>query len=328
MKSKYRNLFLLFGIAAIVIMLCTFDMKYDELWANLKRAGYWFPVLMLLWLFIYFLNACAWYIIVRDDKKSHVPFSKIYKFTISGFALNYATPMGLMGGEPYRIMELSPYVGTEKATSSVILYVMMHIFTHISFWFLSIFLYIALYPVDWMMGILLVLISTACLLAIYFFFKGYKNGMAVKTLQFLQHIPYIKRWARRFSEEKKEQLARIDSQISQLHRQHKRTFYGAFLLEMLGRLGGCFEVWLILNILTHDVSFPDCILIMALSSLFSNLFFFSPMQLGVREGGLALAVGGLSISGALGVFTGLITRVRELLWIVIGVALMKVGNKK
>ena len=56
--------------------------------------------------------------------------------------------------------------------------------------------------------------------------------------------------------------------------------------------------------------------------------FFSPMQLGVREGGLALAVGGLSISGALGVFTGLITRVRELLWIVIGVALMKVGNKK
>ena len=123
-------------------------------------------------------------------------------------------------------------------------------------------------------------------------------------------------------------MARIDSQISRLHGQHKRTFYGAFLLEMLGRLGGCLEVWLILNILTTDVSFPDCILIMAFSSLFSNLFFFSPMQLGVREGGLALAVGGLSIPGAFGVFCGLITRVRELLWIVIGVALMKFGNKK
>ena len=37
-----------------------------------------------------------------------------------------------------------------------------------------------------------------------------------------------------------------------------------------------------------------------------------PMQLGGREGGFALAVGGLSLSGAYGVYTALITRVREL----------------
>lgn len=53
-----------------------------------------------------------------------------------------------MGGEPYRIMELTPYVGASKATSSVILYVMMHIFSHFCFWFFSIFLYLALRPVD------------------------------------------------------------------------------------------------------------------------------------------------------------------------------------
>jgi len=52
------------------------------------------------------------------------------------------------------------------------------------------------------------------------------------------------------------------------------------------------------------------------------------MQLGGREGGFALAVGGLSMSGAYGVYTALITRVRELVWIVIGLLLMKIGNKK
>ena len=34
----------------------------------------------------------------------------------------------------------------------------------------------------------------------------------------------------------------------------------------------------------------------------------------------------VAIPGAFGVYTGLITRVRELIWIVIGVLLMKVGN--
>ena len=75
--------------------------------------------------------------------------------------------------------------------------------------------------------------------------------------------------------------------------------------------------WRSLN-LPHDYAF---------SSLFSNLIFFSPMQLGAREGGLALAVDGLHLTGALGVYTGLITRIRELVWIAIGILLIKVGNK-
>lgn len=328
MKPKYRNIFLFFGVAAIVLMLCTFERDYAELWDNLLRAGRWFPAIVGLWVVIYLLNALSWYCIIRDGKDCPVSFWRIYKLTISGFALNYATPMGLMGGEPYRIMELTPYLGASRATSSVILYAMMHIFSHINFWFFSIFLYLALYPVTWEMGVLLAVVGAFCLLAIYFFMKGYKNGMAMRTLKLLCHVPFVRGWATRFVERQGETLERIDAQIAQLHRQRKRTFYTSFLVEFSSRIVGCLEVWFILNILTDQVSFPACILIMAFSSLFSNLFFFSPMQLGAREGGLALAVGGLSIPGAFGVYTGLLTRVRELIWIVIGVGLMKVGNKK
>ena len=78
----------------------------------------------------------AWYIIIHDGfRGDKIPYWRVYKYTVTGFALNATTPVGLMGGEPYRIMELAPYVGVEKATSSVILYVMMHIFLTFVFGF-------------------------------------------------------------------------------------------------------------------------------------------------------------------------------------------------
>ncbi len=328
MKDKYRNIFLLFGIVAIVVMLFTFEMDYQELWHNLRKAGYWFPAVMLLWVVIYAMNALSWYLIIRDGEHARISYWRVLKLTISGFALNYATPVGLMGGEPYRIMELTPYVGVNKATSSVILYVMMHIFSHFWFWLLSAVAFVCLVPIDkFLIGLMLIVI-VVCALAVYFFLKGYKNGMAVRTLSLLTRVPFVKSWANRFLTEKREDLQKIDNQIAALHKQRKITFYGSLGLELLARVVGCWEIYFILSILTTDVSFVQCIFIMAFTSLFANLFFFSPMQLGAREGGFAIATGGLAIPAAFGIYTGLITRVRELLWIVIGVFLMKVGNEK
>ncbi|KAA6344919.1 hypothetical protein EZS27_007472 [termite gut metagenome] len=326
--SKFRNIFLGFGIIVVLIMIFSFDIKYEELLESLKRAGYYLPFILVLWMGIYLLNTWAWYHIIRDGKKSYVPFSKVYKFTVSGFALNYVTPVGLMGGEPYRIMELSPYIGVERATSSVILYVMMHIFSHFCFWLSSVVLFICLYPVNGVMAAVLGIVALFCLLCVMVFIKGYRNGMAVALIRLGSHIPLLKRHAAGFAEKYKKQLETIDTQISLLHQKRKRTFYGALSLEYAARIASCAEVWLILNVLASDVSFLNCILIAAFSSLIANLLFFMPMQLGGREGGFALAVGSLSLSGAYGVYTALITRVRELFWIVIGLALMKVGNKK
>lgn len=327
-KSKYRNFFLAFGIVAVIVMMFTFDMDYNELWSNLRRAGYYFPLIILLWLFIYMLNATAWYQIICDGKKAGVPFWQIYKLSVSGFALNYVTPVGLMGGEPYRIMELKPYVGVERATSSVILYVMMHISSHFCFWMIAVVIYVCFFPVNMVIGIALSLITLFCLFCAVFFIRGYRSGMAVMCIRFCGKIPFLKKYAVRFAEKHSEQLQSIDRQIALLHQKRKRTFYATLSLEFAARILSCVEVWLILNILTSDVSFIDCILILAFSSLLANLLFFMPMQIGGREGGFALAVGGLSLSGAYGVYTALITRVRELVWIIIGLALMKIGNKK
>ena len=121
MKKKYQNGFFLFGIVVLVIMVTQLD--FAEVWRGLQHAGYWFFAVVVLWAFLYVFNTSSWYIIIKSqtkgDDKRMVPFWYLYKISVSGFALNYATPGGLMGGEPYRIMELSPRIGVERATSSV-----------------------------------------------------------------------------------------------------------------------------------------------------------------------------------------------------------------
>lgn len=329
MNNKFRNIFLAFGIIAIVIMLCTMDMDYTDIWHYLQKVGLYFPLILALWLVVYLVNTLSWYLIITDEGPCPgLSFWRVYKLTVSGFAINYTTPCGLMGGEPYRIMELKPYTGVSKATSSVILYVMMHIFSHFWFWTLSIALFVLFYHVSATMAILLGIIAAFCCLGIYFFSHGYRTGMAQKGIRLLTYIPFVKKWARRFAESKRDTLEQIDSQIAMLHRQHKRTFYASLLLELMARVMQSLEIYLILKAFAADVSMLDSILILAFSSLFSNLIFFTPMQLGSREGGLALAVDGLHLTGAFGVYTGLITRLRELFWIAIGVMLIKIGNKK
>ena len=331
-KNKYQNIFFIFGLVVLTIMVTQLD--FAEVWKGLRHAGYWFFAVVALWAVLYIFNTAAWYIIIKsqeDDmhtvkQSSPVNFWWLYKITISGFALNYATPGGLMGGEPYRIMELSPKIGTERASSSVILYVMTHIFSHLWFWLLATLLYIITQPMNVFMGMVLGLVTLFCLAGIWFFLKGYKKGLALRLMHILRHIPGAKKWARGFIDTHKEQLDNVDRQIAALHNQNPRTFMGAVILEIACRVVSALEILFILMVLMPSVNFIQCILILAFTSLFANMLFFMPLQLGGREGGFLMSVNGLGMTASAGIFVALIVRVRELIWTAIGLLLIKLGK--
>lgn len=311
----------------LAVMLTQLD--YRQVWDGLKSAGYWFFAVVALWAFLYMFNTATWYIIIKSgsNEPTKINFFWLYKITVSGFALNYTTPCGLMGGEPYRVMSLSPKIGPERASSSVILYAMTHIFSHFLFWILSILIYLLTEPLNFFMGIILMSAGAFCLLGVWFFIKGYRKGMAVRLMNLLKHIPGAKKWARGFVERHKEQLDTIDSQIAALHNQNRKSFVSAVLLELACRFCSAFEIMFILLVLTADVSFAQCVLILAFTSLFANLLFFIPLQLGGREGGFIMSTAGLALSASAGIFVALIVRIRELIWTAIGLLLINLEKK-
>lgn len=340
MRKRINNLLFSIGLAAVIVMLCTFEVSFAELWAYITRAGYWLAAILGLWVVLYLMNAWAWRVIILGSGPCPISFFRLLKLTISGFALNYATPIGLLGGEPYRIMELSKYIDVRRATSSVVLFAMMHIFCHFWFWATGIVTYLALaaagkVPLETGTVVALVFIGLFCWAGIYLFMKGYKNGMAVRLIHWLGHLPGLKKWGARFIAAHEEDLEKIDRQITELQGQNKRSFFGSFCLEYVGRFCQSFEIFFMLLLFGIDggggaagylLTFLHAFLILAFTSLFANLLGFIPLQLGGREGGFAISVAQLGMTGGTAMFISIISRVRELFWAAAGILLMKVGK--
>jgi hypothetical protein len=357
-KQRLNNLFFVVGVVAVVVMILTFDVSFEELWHHLTHAGYWLIPILGIWLLVYGLNALGWQSIIRScsvpeagsgEQVEKVSFWRIYQLTITGYALNYATPVGGLGGEPYRIMELSKNIGNQRATSSVILYAMMHFFAHFWLWFTSIFLYLALASIDYVpmtpfVGGLMGAAIAFCLLAFYVFSRGYKHGLVVKLIRWIGKIPGLRGWSTRFQERHAEALQNIDRQIASLHKQDKHSFYYSLLMEYGSRIVQSLEIMFMLLLFGIDCgggfhglffTFLYSVLILSFTTLVANLIGFLPMQLGVQEGGfmLSIALIGMSTklgsdvdSAALGIFVSIICRVREIIWIAIGMMLMKIDQ--
>ena len=342
-KQRLNNIFFFLGIAAVVVMLFTFDVSFVELWEHICHAGYWLIPIVGVWIIIYGINALSWQAIIRSrsgHEADSLSFWRIYRLTITGYALNYATPVGGLGGEPYRILELSKDVSRQHAASSVILYAMMHFFAHFWFWFSSIFIYLGLaavgdQPINTAIATVLGIIIVFCLIFFWIFSRGYRKGLVVGALHLISRIPGLKGWSTRFLENHAESLHNIDTQIASLYAEDKRAFYRSLLLEYLSRVVQSSEVFFMLLLFGIDcgggftgltLTYLHSILIVSFTTLFANLIGFLPMQLGVQEGGFVLSIAALGLSAALGIFVSIICRVREIIWIVIGIALMKIKD--
>ncbi|MGI6757439.1 MAG: lysylphosphatidylglycerol synthase transmembrane domain-containing protein [Bacteroidaceae bacterium] len=333
MNRRWSNIFFLFGVAAVIVMLLTFDTDWAQLRSVLSDAGIWFPVIVLLWGFIYVVNACSFNLIINDGRGPKVSFGKVFQLTLSGYALNYVTPLGLMGGEPYRVLGMSEYVGKKRAASSVILYSMMHIYSHFLFWLTAVIIYVILhftvggrYGMDLWITVVLTVVTLVLLCVIWLFSIGFRRGFVIKVFGLLGRIPFVRRRATSSLEKYREGLVEVDERIAMLHTSRRSSFRWSLFLEYAARIISCLEYWLLISLFMPGFTFVDSILVMAFSSLFSNLIFFMPMQAGGYEGGMALAVGGLKLPGAYGLYTALLARVRQLVWTVIGILLIKTGK--
>ncbi len=323
----FRDYSFVIGLAILIFMVYKFGI--DKVWLNLKQTGWWFVPIIGIWLIIYMLNAFCLQIILRDGKKDtpKVSIWKLLHLTISAYSINYITPLAI-GGEPYKILALKEDVGSKKATSSVLLYIMMHYVSHFLFWMLSVPLFLVVVPViPAAVKVVLWSIIIGTILLIYWGYTVYTKGIIHKTLSVGSKLPFFGKKIKLYKEKNKERFDELDALIADLYTNRKRDFYFSLGVELLSRVVWSWEIYFMVMALNYDISIPQAMLIYSFATLVANLFFFAPMQMGTREGGFALAVSFLSIPAGIGIYVGLCTRIREFFWILVGVLLMKISPK-
>ncbi len=322
----WNKIFFAVGVIGVIVMLVNTDFSGVD-WSGtvLRLMPLWLPSLLCLWGVIYVLHSLGYGIIMGWRGKG-VPFTQLLRVTISGFALNHVTPVGLVGGEFYRIMEMKPRLGTEKAVASTLTFTVMNTFSHVMFWFTGAMLYILSgCPGSWVVTVGVILMALACGAGIVLFFRYCKRGLVVSIMNLLGKLPLVGEKIVALLEKKSDQFEEIDRDMEAFYRRHG-DFWLTTVVEYTARLLEAAEFWLIFLALDLNVPFIYCVVALSCASLVGNLLAFIPMQIGTREMGLALAMSWVGLASPMSLTASIMSRIRELIYTAAGTLMMLVRD--
>lgn len=318
MSRKLHVVFFVLGAAVFTYLILRIGVA--ELWRNAVETGWMiFPVLALYGV-VYAAFAAAWHLLMGGER--HRPsFTRLYAVSVSGFALNYVTPMVNVGGEPFKAAAVAPWLGGRGAAASVALYTMLHGLSYLLIWLTAVALALVVVPLEAAATVALCVAGAALSALTLFVLARHRRGVFEAGLALLQRVPLAGRLGRRL-ERHRPLLAAMDRRIREGYHQNPGRFYLALGVEYAGRCVSMLEYYLIFLSLGLREGYVTAFLVGSFSALIVNVLFFLPFELGSREGGLYFVFQWLGLDPSLGVFSAIVVRVREVFWVGVGLALM------
>lgn len=324
--SIWNKVFFAVGVIGVIVMILSTDFSQVD-WSGtvFRLMPLWLPSLLCLWGIIYVLHSLG-YGIIMGWRGKNILFMTLLRVTISGFALNHVTPCGLVGGEFYRVMEMKPHLGTEKAVAATLTFTVMNTFSHVMFWFTGAVLYVVSgCPGSWVVTAGVILMALACGAGIVLFLRYCKRGLVVSLMNLLGKLPLVGDKIVSLLEKKADQFEEIDRDMEAFYGRHW-DFWVTTLVEYSARLLEAAEFWLVFLALGLDVPFIYCVVALSCASLVGNLLAFIPMQIGTREMGLALAMSWVGLASPLSLTASIMSRIREIIYTAAGTLMMLVRN--
>lgn len=323
------NKFVRFGAFALGITLLTILVIHSGpalLWQSVSGSAWVVGPLVALWGIVYACNARAWQLLI-PNRPPEFTFWRAYLLSISSFAMNFATPIFSFGGEPLKVSGATPLLGTRCAVGSVVGFRFLHALSHIIVFLTAVIPAAILLPHTPAIFAMLTVGALAFAGAAFFLLSQHRDGIFERGVALLGKLGPLRRLATRL-EQNRGRLQELDRELTAIHAVPGQ-FKWALATEVAGRIVCTFEYTIIFYGLGLGLDFPRAYVVANMSSLITNMLFFIPFELGSKEGGAYVVFAWLGLDPKLGTSAALLSRVRELSWMAIGlVALLLMGDAK
>ena len=315
-----------FVLGATMLTVIIVHSHPAVLWRTLRSSLWVVGPLVALWGVVYACNARAWQLLI-PRRPPRFTFWRAYLLSISSFAMNYATPVFSLGGEPLKVSGATPILGRHRAVGSVVGFRFLHAISHIIVFLSAIIPAAILLPHTLPMFAALGFLTLFFAGAAAFLLSQHRQGIFERGVALLARLGPLRRLAARL-ERHRGVLLELDNELTAIHAVPGH-FKWALATEVSGRLICTLEYTIIFYALGLGLDLPRAFVVANVSSAITNFLFFLPFEMGSKEGGAFVVFAWLGLDPKLGTTAALLSRVRELAWMAIGItALLIAGDVK
>jgi uncharacterized protein (TIRG00374 family) len=310
-KKFFPFIFLFVGFFFLYLLLSAMDFgKVIEKVFSVDKIVFLVLFAPLLW---YLFYAYGWFLTISYDVRPR--FFHLYALMIAYFGINTLTPFLSIGGELLRIKYLGDWIGKKNGIASI--FTVLVIFHSSTLVFAMFGIMVLLFYLKNSIILKLFLIAFLFLSFIFILLLAslYRQNTFQKITNFLNKFFPSK--IRGYIEAKLSIIVEIDKIIYDFYKHRKKDLLFSYVMHLLGRFVGVFEVYIIFKAMGTDVGFIDSFIIASLIPIVNLIAFFIPYQVGIEEGNIYLICSLLGIDPLLGISMNLIRRFRFVVWIAI-----------
>ena len=316
MARFLKPLFLILGLLLFIWAVRKVDVS--QVGDLILKMGPGLLVVVLTYGLVAWFDALSWKYAFKPEEAEGIHPSTIWRIRTIGETFNAITPLGTMGGEPvkahllkekygltYKQGVASQVVARTTLTVSLILFMIPGI----------VFLFMdqsisETFKVSSLTG----LITFSILIFLFLLFQ------ITGTLSQMAH-GFNRLFPTQTPRPSLEHLVALCGMMSTYYREHRGLFLRSIAFAFLGWVAGVVELYFTLYFLGIPVGFKELWIIEALLQLIRAGSFFIPLSLGAQEGGLILIFTSMGLAGPLGLAVSFVRRIRELVWIALGLLL-------
>lgn len=312
---KKIAVFVLFFVIGIVLFVVTINnigfSTIVQSISDFKLSA--FLIFFIVSYINFVIYTFRWKVLINVGGRD-VPLNRLILHSFGGFMMSYLTPATLLSGEPVRIylLKKADNIPIREGTFSVITDKALEMTTVLIFIALSVIFALSkgLIGKDNIYSMITILIITALLLVAFYWLTMTERGF-FRTLFRIFHFHKIKRiqhW--------EEKIIHTEQKICHFFLNHQRVFAMTLLLAAICWLIKIFEVFIILHFLGIHPTFTETFIITFLPMI--ALLMPIPGGLGLLEGGTAAITSVMGIDPHLAVSLVLISRIRDIIFVTIG----------